>query len=96
MNDAGVINRAAVPGAGSSVGRFDKNGVGAMIIGSNGNGFVQEAVEVFKSAFGFVIAASSNISQLRDDRTMISMSVSWLFWTGWQMMSLPSRRERWS
>ena len=41
VNNAGVlIDGAAVPGAGSSMGSFDENGVGATIIGSNGNGSV--------------------------------------------------------
>jgi hypothetical protein len=57
VSDVGAMDRAAVPGMGSS----EEDGVGAMIIGSNGNGFVQETVEVF-NANGFAIAASSDMT----------------------------------
>jgi hypothetical protein len=60
-DDIGAINGAAVPSIGGSVGSFDKNGVGATVIGSNSDGFVEESVEAF-DANGFVITTSGNMN----------------------------------
>ena len=59
-NNISAVNRAAVPGVGSSMGSFDEDGVGATIVTGNGDSFVQEAVEVFDTN-SFVVAASSDV-----------------------------------
>ena len=55
-----TINGAAVPSVSCSVRGFDKNRVGAAIIGSNSNSFIEESVEMFNSD-SFVVAASSDM-----------------------------------
>ena len=60
-NDVGAINRAAVPGICSGVGGFNKYGIGATVIGSDSDSFVEESVKAF-NANGFVVAASGNMN----------------------------------
>ena len=55
-----TIDGAAVPSVSYSVRGFDKNRVGAAIIGSNSNSFIEESVEMFNSN-SFVIAESSDM-----------------------------------
>ena len=59
-NDASTINGTAVPSVSSSVGGFHKNGIGATIIGSNGDSFIQEGMKML-NANSLVIASSSNM-----------------------------------
>jgi hypothetical protein len=59
-DDVGPINGAAVPSVGSSVGGFNKDNVGATIVGGNGDSFVEEAVKMF-DCNSFVVAASSDV-----------------------------------
>jgi hypothetical protein len=42
----GPINGAAVPGICSSMSGFNKNGISATVVCSNGDGFVEEAVKM--------------------------------------------------
>lgn len=67
-NDISAIDRAAVPSIGSSVRGFDKNGIGAAIIGGNGNSFVQKAME-FLDTNSFMVAASSDMDFDIEKRT---------------------------
>ena len=67
-NDIGAIDGAAVPSISSSVRGFDENGIGAAIIGGNGNSFVQKAME-FLDTNSFVVAASSNMDFDIEKRT---------------------------
>ena len=60
-NDVGAVNGAAVPSIGSGVGGFDEYGIGATVIGSDSNSFVEESVKAF-DANGFVVAASGNMN----------------------------------
>jgi hypothetical protein len=66
-NNIGAVNRAAVPGVGSSVGSFDEDCVGTTIVAGNSNSFVEEAVEVL-DADSLVIATSSNMEIDIEDR----------------------------
>ena len=60
-DDVGAIDWAAVPSISGSVRSFDPNtGDGATVIGSDGDSFVQEAVEVFNSD-SLVIALRSDM-----------------------------------
>jgi hypothetical protein len=59
-NNISAVDRAAVPGVSSGMSGFDEDGVGAAIIGGDGNGFVKEPMKVF-DADGFVVAASSDM-----------------------------------
>ena len=47
---------------------FDEDSVSATIIGSDGNGFIEEAVEMFH-ANSFVVAVSSNMEVDTQNRT---------------------------
>jgi hypothetical protein len=67
-NNVSAINRAAVPGVSSGMGSFDEDGVGATIIGGDGNSFIQKPVEVF-DANSLVIAASSDMNVDVQNRT---------------------------
>ena len=60
VNDIGAIDRAAVPGIGGGMGGFDKHSVGASIIGSDANSFVEEPMEVLDTN-GFVVATGSHM-----------------------------------
>ena len=60
VDNIGTINGAAIPSVSSSVRGFDKNRVGATIIGSDSNSFIEESVEVFNSD-SCVVAASSDM-----------------------------------
>ena len=62
------IDGPAVPSISSSVRGFDENGVGAAIIGGNGNSFVQKAME-FLDTDSFMVAASSNMDFDVEKRT---------------------------
>ena len=64
-NDVSPIDGATVPSVSGSVGGFHKNGIGATIVGSNGNGLVEEAVEML-DAIGLMIAASGDMRDLAD------------------------------
>ena len=59
-NNISTVIGAAVPSASSGVRSFSKNGIGAAIIDSNSNSFIEESVEVFNSD-SFVIAVSSDV-----------------------------------
>ena len=61
-DDVGTVNRAAVPGIGSSVSSFHEDGVSATIISSNGDGFIEEAMKVF-DADSFVVAFGSDVER---------------------------------
>jgi hypothetical protein len=56
-----TINGAAIPGIGSSVGGFKKDGIGATIISCNGDGLIQEAVELVSTS-SFVVAFGGNVN----------------------------------
>jgi hypothetical protein len=60
-DDVGAVNGAAVPSIGSSVGSFNENGIGATVVGSDSNSFVEESVEALY-ANGFVITASGHVN----------------------------------
>jgi hypothetical protein len=60
VNNVGAVNRAAVPSVSGSVSSLDKNSVGALVIGGNGNSLVEKMVEVFDSN-SFMIPTSSDI-----------------------------------
>jgi hypothetical protein len=59
-DDVCAIDRAAVPGIGGGVSCFDKDGIGAMVIGGNGNSFIQKLMGVFNTD-SFVVAFGSNV-----------------------------------
>ncbi len=59
MDTVDDVGAAAVPSMSGSMRTFNKDSVGATIIGCNSNSFVQEQVEVFGS---LVVAASSNVN----------------------------------
>ena len=61
VNDVGTVDGAAVPGIGSGVSSFDKDCIGATIIGGDCHSFVEEAVEVLH-ANSFVVSACSNVN----------------------------------
>jgi hypothetical protein len=50
---------------------FDKDSVGAMIVGSDAHGFVKEAMKMF-DANSFVVAASSDMNVNVEDREQTS------------------------
>jgi hypothetical protein len=56
----GAIDGTAVPSVGSSVGGFDKDDVGASIVGSDSDSFVKKTVKVLNGN-GFVVAPSSDV-----------------------------------
>jgi hypothetical protein len=60
VNNVGAVNGAAVPSVSSGVSSLDKNSVGALVIGGNGNSLVEKMVEVFDSN-SFMIPTSSDI-----------------------------------
>jgi hypothetical protein len=51
----GTINGAAISGVCSSVGSFNKDGMGATIISCNGDSLIQEAVKLFDTT-SFMVA----------------------------------------
>jgi len=55
-----TVDGAAVPCIGSGMGGFDENSVSSTVIGSDGDGFIEEAMEVFDTD-SFVVAASGNM-----------------------------------
>jgi hypothetical protein len=59
-NDIGAINGAAVPSISSSVSGFNENSVGATVVSSNGDSFVQKSMKVF-DANGLVIATGGSM-----------------------------------
>jgi hypothetical protein len=69
VNNVGTVDGAAIPSICGSMGGFNENSHGATIIGSNGNSFLQKAMEFF-NAHDFVITASGdmmlNVEQLTD------------------------------
>ena len=67
-NNACAIDRAAVPSAGSSAGIPKKDGVGATLVGSDGNVFVEEVVEALDTSSS-VVATSSNMKFDTKERT---------------------------
>lgn len=60
-DDVGAINGAVVPSMSSGMIGFDKDSVGATVISCNGDGLVEEAVEMLDTC-GFVIATSGNVN----------------------------------
>ena len=60
MDNVSAIDATAVPGISSTVGRLNKDLVGASIICIDGEYFVEELPEMFHTN-GFVIAAGSDV-----------------------------------
>jgi hypothetical protein len=61
-NNVGAVNsRTAIPGTGGSMSSFGKDGVGATIVGGDGNDFAKEPVKVF-NANSLVVAVSSDMN----------------------------------
>jgi hypothetical protein len=63
-----AVDGTAVPGICGSMGGFDEDFVGTAVISSNGDGFVEKAVEFFDTN-GFVITAGSNVDVDVEDGT---------------------------
>ena len=59
-DDVSAIYGATVPSVSGSVGGFHENGIGATIVGSDGNSFIEEAMKML-DADGLVIAASGDM-----------------------------------
>jgi hypothetical protein len=60
VDDVSAVNRAAVPGKGGGVSCFDKDGIGATVIGSNGDSFIQKPMELF-DADSFMVAFGDDV-----------------------------------
>ena len=67
VDNVSAIDATAVPGISSTVGRLDKDLVGAMIICIDGEYFVEKSLETFHTN-GFVVAAGSDV-QLEGQNT---------------------------
>jgi hypothetical protein len=59
-DNVGPINRTTIIGVTSCVRSFNKDGIGTAIVGSNGDGFIQESMKVL-GADGLVITLCSNV-----------------------------------
>ena len=66
-NDIGAIDGAAVPCVSGSVGCYHENGIGATIIGSDGDSFIQELMKMLDANSLVVASSTSNMNIVIED-----------------------------